>query len=352
MNKILIKIINVYYALKLHKEEKKELKKHKKFKKLTRDEKKRINKKNRNICRIFKNINHDWENIEKEYFVSDYFYQTELLPKLNKFNYNKIGLKNKKSYFLDKNYQSMFVNNFPNEIIRCIDGEFRDKDYNYITETDALNKMNSYDKLVFKCSIGTAHGKGVAVFEKKEYSNALKKFGKNYVVQTLIKQHKDLSKYNKSSVNVIRITSLLWEDEVYIIGAILRVGAPGSFCDHLGKNGNNPRIVAINEDGSLDSLVIDPDDIVRYDDFFGIKPDGKIPKFEEMKEWAKKQHIKYPHHKLIGWDLTVDENENIVCIEFNSLVPGIIQTQMVCGPIFAKKTSKGTKILDEILERK
>ena len=352
LRKVLKRIIKYYYKYNLRLKEKEMLKKHPEFNNLNSIERKMINKDNKNICKVFKNMLPNWDNLEKVYFVSDYIYQTKILSELNDFNYNEIGIKNKKNYFLDKNYQSLFMEKFPNEILRRINGDLRNKEWNYISEEDALKVLNNYDKVIFKCSIGSAHGKGVAIFEKKDYKNALKNFGDNFVVQTLIQQHQDLCKYNNSSVNVIRITSLLWKNDVYILGAILRVGAPGAICDHLGNEGCNPRIASVAEDGTIGNIVVDPEDAIKYDSFFGIKPDGKIPQFLEMKDWVKKQHIKYPHHRLIGWDLTVDKDGEIVCIEYNSLVPGIIQTQMVCGPIFAKKTNRGTRVLDEILSER
>ena len=52
----------------------------------------------------------------------------------------------------------------------------------------------------------------------------------------------------------------------------------------------------------------------------------------------------------MGWDFAVDKNENVVCIEYNSTVPGIIQTQMVCGPVFAQQTKNKKSILEEIIK--
>ena len=68
-----------------------------------------------------------------------------------------------------------------------------------------------------------------------------------------------------------------------------------------------------------------------------------------MKELVKKEHLRFPHHKIIGWDLTLDENENVVCIEYNAFTPGIIKSQYVLGPILAQKSVRGVPLLQEIM---
>lgn len=81
-----------------------------------------------------KNVYRDWDSCNYEYFVSDPYFQMELLPKLNDVNYGKLGIRHKWSYFSDKNYQDKFAINFlfPKTVIRCINGELFDDSFNYI----------------------------------------------------------------------------------------------------------------------------------------------------------------------------------------------------------------------------
>ena len=349
------KIIKKYFNNKLIKNLRKAeidmLKSNNIMKNLSEEEKKIISKRNLRIAKIMKNTYYNWEETDKRYFISDIYYQTELLPKLNDINYDKFGLCVEKNYFSDKNYEERNANlmKFPDCVIRCIDGFFYDKDFNYINFEEALKKINNYDNLVFKKSIGEGHGKNVSLICKKNYEDAIKSFGKNFVVQEIISQHKFLASFNNSSVNVIRVTSLLWKGKVYILGGIFRVGAPGSFCDHLSNNKINPRIVGLDESGNLIPYAVDPVNIAVYNDVFGQKIEGQIPFYTEIKEKICKQHLNFIHHKIIGWDITINSNNEIICIEFNSNCPGVIQTQMVCGPIFGKKINNGEILLNEIL---
>lgn len=336
----------------LYKDEVKITKKNKKYVNLLKNEKANSPINNNRILKIMKNLYYRWDECDKNLFISDYFFQTQLLPKLNGINYRGNGIIDGGSYFTDKNYLDKTLKFIkpPVTVARCIDGIFYDKDYNYITEKDFLKILNNYNSLVFKVSLGSAHGKGVKCVEKKDYSSYVNNFGKNYIVQEKIEQCDFLSNFNKTSVNVLRITSLLLDNQVVILSSILRVGTPGSFCDHLSNNSMNPRIIAINEDGTLSNIAVDPYDGKVFDNVFGKEINGTIPKFNDIMNLIKKEHINYKHHRIIGWDITIDSDMNIICIEFNSTVPGIIQSQICCGPIFSKKIGNKT-ILEMILNK-
>lgn len=353
MNKreIIKKIMQKKMKKNLCKSESKLLLNHNEWVELTDNEIQNIKKCNIKTAKLMKNIYDGWNNTDKSYYISDLYYQRDILPKLNNINYTNYGAIMGKSYFTDKNFEEKVANifKFPNNIVRCIDGEFYDKNFNYISINDAMDLLRKYNKAVFKRTLGDGHGKGVSIVNENEYENQIKKFGDNYVVQELIKQHNFLSNFNESSVNVIRITSVLWKGKVYILSGILRVGAPGSFCDHLGSNSTGPRIIGLDENGKLNAYCVDPDNVIKYDSIYGKKIVGKIPFYNEMKKLVCEQHSKFIHHKIIGWDLTLNDKNEIVCIEFNSNAPGIIQSQMVCGPIFSKKLDDGSVLLDEIL---
>ena len=352
--KIIKRSIEKIYIFKLKKQERKIIKKHKEWKKLTKVEKSSVLKENKNISIVMKNLYENWDSCNYTQFISDYYYQIKVIPKLNCINYNEYGLRHKNSYFSDKNYQEKFLDNvtFPKAVIRCINGDYYDSMYNIISKDKALKLLKRYSKLVFKKSLGIGHGKGVKLVDNKNYEEELIKFNNNFIVQEILQQNDALAYFNSSSVNIIRVTSLYWKGQVYILSGILRVGAPGAFCDHLGYGSVNPRVIALDENGNLIGKAVDPDDCIVYDDIFGKKIEGKIPMYNEIKDIVKREHIKFKHHKIIGWDFTIDNKNNIICIEYNSTVPGIIQTQMVCGPVFSQKTANGSTLLNEIVNNK
>lgn len=314
---------------------------------LTSDELRSINARDKYAFAIYKNMA-GTENLP--YYVSDSLFKTVLLPILNPLNHAPSGM-NRESCFADKNYAELIMGTlrFPKAIFRRMHGYFYDADLRRITEDEALALAQPYKELVFKQSVDGAHGHGVKLAARADYAALLRAHGENYVVQERVRQHPVLSYFNESSVNILRVTSLCWKGQVYVLSGILRIGAPGSFCDHTPHGGTHNLDVAVMEDGSLGSTAFDPDHCHMYDTVYGKPIQGRIPRYEELKEFVIREHAKYPDYALIGWDFTVDEEENIICMEFNTKWPGISASQYAHGPIFAQKSKDGVPLLDEIL---
>lgn len=287
------------------------------------------------------------------YYVSDAMYKTVLLPALNPLNHAPSGT-NRDSCFSDKNYAELIMGGlrFPKAVFRRMNGQFYDASLHRITQEDALKLAEPYAELVFKQSIDGAHGQGIKLAKPAEYAALMLSHGNNYVVQERVHQHEALAYFNESSVNILRVTSLCWKGEVYILGAILRVGAPGSFCDHTPHGSIHNLDVGVMDDGTFAPTAFDPDHCHVYDTVYGKAIQGVVPRYQELKTKIIEEHAKYPHYALIGWDFTLDQDENIVCMEFNTKWPGISATQYAHGPVFAQKSVDGVPLLDEILARK
>lgn len=325
---------------------KKICKKHPEWDKLTSLEKKKIRWQDRYIMTMFKNLYG-----YSEYFVSDAVYKNEILPRLNFMNYDKQGLyHNGGGYFEDKNYMDFFLSDFmkmPNIVIRCINGNFYTNDYKLIDRKKVYELLDKYEELVIKCSVGSYQGKGVKKINKNNYKN-IEEFGKNFVIQEVLKQHELLGVYNNSSINVVRITTLNLKGHVEVLSGTFRIGAPGAFRDLQSNNGVNSRMVGLDDKGFLKKYALDYNEKIIYGDIFGQEIKGQIPFYEEMKGVVTKFHSKFSKYGIIGWDLTVDESGQIICIEYNVTCPAVIAAQILNGPFFGKKTSSGRTLLEEI----
>ena len=330
---------------------------HQEWTALTPQEKSSIRDKDYGQYTAYKNV---WGKLD-EGFVSDPLY-LQILRVINANKYTSIG-EDTSDYdtFSNKNYFALMLKHLqlPQTVIMSINGEFLDADYSLITKESALEKMNVHSQLVFKPAAGTGHGTHVSKVERKDFEQKLSEYagftegGGDFIVQEILKQHESFRRFNSSSVNVIRITTLFWKGEIYILGSILRVGAPGEFCDHTKpKDGTPPRkYVVLDDDGRITGKVIYPDTLTPYDPR-NDQIQGIIPKFREMKRLVVEEHSHFPHHRIIGWDITLDENENITCIEYNPGWPGVINLQYALGPIFMQKSSRGVPLLYEILDGK
>lgn len=322
-----------------------------KWVKLSADEERIARKKEKYQLLAFKNLT-GVTGAELERFITNQEYTFDILPRLNPSNHDLIGL-GKQTIFTDKNYFELLFPQliFPVTVLHRINGLFFDSNFCPCTKEEALMILNQTDSLVFKVARGSKHGKGVKLLDKKDYKKSLESFDNNYIVQKVIKQHDDLAYYNDTSVNILRVITVLLNGVVYVISAKLRVGAPGSFCDHLGYNGIHSLDIPVNEDGSFASFACDCDDGKFVSDVFGKKFLKEMPKFSEIVETVMQAHMQYPDFGLLGWDMTVDSEDRIICMEVNSIAPTISGAQYEQGPIFYKKTKDGVPIIEEIMKR-
>lgn len=137
----------------------------------------------------------------------------------------------------DKNYYELFhkdIATFPKTVIHNVQGTFMDKDYVLVSEEKAIELMQKYDELIIKPSTETGDGKGIKKIKpiSDDIRQLLRKYGRDYIVQEVIKQHKSISALNPSSVNVIRFNSILIDGRVIPLTASLKCGPIGSITDN------------------------------------------------------------------------------------------------------------------------
>lgn len=172
---------------------------------------------------------------------------------------------------------------------------------------------------------------------------------RDIIIQAALRQSPTLARINASSVNTIRILTLLRPDgSVKICSAVLRMGIKGAKVDNASSGGI---VVGIGEDGRLKPLAYSaagkrfdrhPTSLVRFDDFV-------IPNFDEVKRLAISQAPRFPHFRLISWDIALDEHDRPTLIEAN-LKYGELEFHQLCnGPVFGRDTEE---ILREALSGK
>lgn len=169
----------------------------------------------------------------------------------------------------------------------------------------------------------------------------------DYIVQALIKQHTGLSIIHPSSINSIRICSLLMDDGVHILSAVLRMGVGSSRVGNA-TSGDNAEYggctVGINEDGTLKEH--------SYTYYTGRKadrhPDGFIFKnyrilaFDKAIDLVRQAHPRIGHFRLVSWDIVIDNNGDAVLIEANMRRGSINFHQFNNGPLFENEMFAST----------
>lgn len=274
------------------------------------------------------------QKIDPRYIPNDLYYG-ELVPYFSNTLFRRFGE--------DKCYHDVWFPELkrPGTICKNVAGVYYDSNMNIITMEEAVDLCMQYkDEFLVKPSIDSGEGRLIQFFEPGEatvekVTKVFKDIDSNFIVQEGIKQHADLARLNKSSVNTIRPISFLFEGEVYILSIILRIGADNSKVDNIGAGGY---ACSVHEDGTVCADAVNRKAEVVQETASGIKfADIKIPSFDEIIRLTKEAHKKVAHFKLIGWDFSVDENGDPVMIEYNTC-PGA--NQMTCGPTFGDLTDK------------
>lgn len=295
------------------------------------------------------NIPLDWHKLlysitgkQKPEFIPEIIFQQIVRPAMNDYTFAGV--------WSDKAYIDYFIRGVKTarSIVRNVNGRFLDEHFNLITIQEAQTIVDQYMKLVIKPSTYTDTGKGVcllsAPFNLPELVN---KYKKNFVIQLPLKQHSDMSKLNPSSINTIRINSVLFETEAHVMSAFVKVGQMGEFADNSGKE---RYFIGIHEDGSFFDYAIDHD-LNRYKKI----PSGydfanqKIPCYDKVCRAIEKAHKCIPHFGLAFWDVCVNEDGEPVIVEVNLRYPDGTIPQAAGNPFLGKYTKE---VMEYIKQKK
>lgn len=218
----------------------------------------------------------------------------------------------------------------------------------------AIDLIINQDDCFIKRAQNSWGGQGVFYFSSNTNNvnnliEIINKIPVDIVVQEGIKQSSILAKLNSDSVNTVRILSFLSKDgTVKIYSSILRMGIAGAKVDNASSGGIS---CGIQEDGRLKNKAYSntgvlfyehPSSKVKFDDIC-------VPNFQKMKDIVNDLHPKFPHFRMIGWDIAVDHNENPVFIEANLCDSELDFHQLNNGPIFGEDTEL---ILSEVFNKK
>lgn len=277
-------------------------------------------------------------------YIPTYLYYTKICPKMNP--PQLIALYSDKN-MIDKLVPSAKI---PQTYVKNINGVFY-IDGKPTTVEAAIEKCSNLDDAIIKHSIETCQGQSVTRFSsasglvsvknnstKKHIEELFLSYDKNYIVQSAIRQCEKMAVLNPTSLNTIRIMTYKRKEDVVILFAVVRMGRKGAVIDNASAGG---LYCGVNPDGSLkkEAYTLAPfskcyksDNGVTFEDF-------TLPKYAEMKALVKEWHNELPYARLIGWDLAVDENDDIVLVEINATPPpGLFQA--ATGPAFGKYTTE------------
>ena len=275
--------------------------------------------------------------IEDPRFVPDDVFHRIIRPKMNDYK--------QATAWSEKAYTDWVVRGVKTvqSVVRCVNGRLLDEQFALIDQKTANSIMNKYEALVLKPTMFTDTGKNVVLaLAPFEIKDIITRYGKRFVVQIPLKQHPDMGLLNESSVNTVRINTVLFDTEAHALPGFVKAGQPGDFTDNGG--GDEHRIFIGIKDGHYGDFAFDHDCNKFYSIPSGYNFAGqKIPFFEEMCRAAEKAHKAIPNFGLAFWDMSVDINGEPTIVEMNLRYPDSYFPQVSAGPFFGAYT-------DEVLD--
>ena len=286
----------------------------------------------------FKNVRTDWHRYI--YSVSGVCIPT-FLPEDFFHNILERSYNNKMMYcaWEDKAFMKFILNSvrFPETIYTNVNGYYFDKFGNMISKRTAKELMKKTGSVFAKPTIRSGGGNSALLIEDGDYEKIFTNLKKNYIVQEKIIQSKETATLNPSSVNTVKVVSFLFKGEVYILSAIMRVGAENAITDAAA--GGKGYFLGINKDGTSTDYGMNVFGKRRYNDHLGSSLKGRsIPHYNEICTIIKKAHKHFPYFGFMSWDFCINEKNEVILIEYNTGYPVAMVYQMVNGPLLGDMT--------------
>lgn len=173
-------------------------------------------------------------------------------------------------------------------------------------------------------------GRGIGVFFMKDYEpKALYDelmANKQYLVEEVVVQNDVMNSLSSSSVNTIRLVTILSKGEVKVVAGCVRMGRNGNVVDNFNSGGLSSIL-----DIKTGTMVTDGYD--KYRSTYLTHPDTgttfkgfKVPMWEEVTALVKEAGLVVPQIGYVGWDVAISRDHGPLLIEGNSY-PGQDVTQ-------------------------
>lgn len=231
----------------------------------------------------------------------------------------------------------------PKIVINCINRNIFDSQNHPISIGDAIKYMLSRGgQVIVKPSIDSSSGKNVRIIDIDKDGNSivdlLKLYGDNYVVQELVEQSQTTAQLNPTSLQTLRINTLFINGHCTAVKNVLRCGGVGKIVDNLNAGGF---MVGIHSDGRLNEFGYSLDGKVHTHTNGHRLKDIVLPNFNNVIKTAIQAHIEnIPNCSLVGWDFSLNKNNEAVLIEANLKNPSCFGTQLCGSPMFGERTKE------------
>ena len=237
----------------------------------------------------------------------------------------------------------------PHTFLHKIDGHFVLDDNTEISLDEAKRILKEKHEFIRKIALCSGGGHGVirVCWDTETDPDALlDKLLKpdNLVFQDLIRQNSFLASFNPDSVNTFRLLTLNINGKCTLLSAFFRMGAKGSYVDNLCAGGV---LVGVSKDGDLHEFGVTKDYMKYYESPTGEQFRGvKIPYWDKIRQEVLDFHRQIPYANLIGWDITMNQDNEVIVIEINLDGAELEAHQVFNGPVFGDRFDEVRQYID------
>ncbi len=206
------------------------------------------------------------------------------------------------------------------------------RDWLYFGEND-FEKFKEFisdkEKVIAK-PLDECCGRGIDIYYMKDYEPKalfdLLIANKAFLIEEVVQQHEVMDSMSPSSVNTIRIITILNKDKVTLVAGCVRVSRSGNVVDNFNAGGlsgildtNVGKIVTDGYDKFRDNFKNHPDTGTQFMGF-------EIPMWDEVVALVTEAAKVVPEVRYVGWDVAISKEYGPLLIEGNSY-PGQDVTQ-------------------------
>lgn len=276
-----------------------------------------------------------------------------------------VYINNLDEYFNDRNAshildnKSLYEQLFPGipkiPVITCRRGGLWYNGQNQIISyEEAVDIVCQEDAVFVKAATLSSGGAGVNYIcaeqgdLREQFAQAISSMRGDIVVQRPFRQHPVFAALNKSSVNTLRIMSVLSESGAKIYVPVVRIGVGDTKVDNACAGGV---FCGIRDDGTLkDTAYRLNGESFKKHPTSGIVFEGyQLEGLEKAKALVRKAHPMIPFFRMVSWDIVIDEQGEAYMLEVNFAKSGNEPFQFTEGPLLGEDL-RG--YLDEIFRKK
>ena len=211
-----------------------------------------------------------------------------------------------------------------------------DENERVVSWDEAVRIVKSRDQFIIKPSFDSGLGRGVSLETRdSDIPKLLEDYKTDFVIQDVVRQHRDIAKYSKRSVNVFRIMTIMLNGTSRFLSATLRFNEADVPNDnYVSRDGRGLVVVGVDSNGNLDGKRYYPCGVAIEETACGRFAGERVSFFEKMRDLVVELQGKLGHFGFVGWDVAVDEKGEPVILEYNIKSPGVLFYQYANGPLF------------------